>query len=116
MFNFNANPEYVPGGVQNFWVSAPTGASGDANGMAAAMNATAIAGQNQPPPQSGIMSSVFGRGFFTISTAPQTMVNGRKEEKSMFNTTKAAVKSTKEFMFPAGGWKFIEPSDVLCLT
>ena len=114
MFNFNANPEYVPGGVQNFWVSAPTGASGDANGMAA-INACATGSDNPPPPQSGIVSSVFGSGFFTKSTAP-TMVSGRKEEKSMINTTKAAVRSTKEYMFPAGGWKFIEPSDVLCLT
>ena len=110
MIGFKFNPEYVPGGVNNFWVSSQTvAASGDANGMAA-MDSAATSGNNNQPK----MSSMFNGGFFTN---PAAAVASKSEEKSGFIRTKTAAKTTNEFRFPAaGGWKFIEPSDFLCLT
>ncbi len=105
MINFKFNPEYVPGGVHNFWVRDQTG---DANGMAVKDSAV-TSGNNQPQNSSVMSSSMFGSGFFTNSTAA-TAVASKKEEDSVFIKTKTAA---KECVFPAGGWKFNEPSDIL---
>ncbi len=113
MISFKFNPEYVPGGVNNFWVSSQTVvASGDANVMAA-IDSAVTSGNNIQSPK---MSSMFNGGFFT-NTAAAAAVASKSEERSGFIRTKTAAKATNEFRFPAaGGWKFIEPSDFLCLT
>ena len=105
MNNFKFNPEYVPGGVHNFWVRAPTDASGDANGMSVTDSAV-TSGSNQPPKSDVMSSSMFGSGFFTNSTATAAVAS-KKEKESVFTKTTTAAKETKEYMFPAGGgWNF----------
>jgi len=70
MFNFYPNPEYVPGGINNFWISSPPSVGGQAK-VADPTAMTSVAGNMDSArnADSQLFTGMFSGGFFTNSAA-----------------------------------------------
>jgi len=77
MLNFYPNPEYVPGGINNFWISSPPSVGGQAK-VAAPTAMTSVAGNMESArnADSQLFKGILSGGFFTNSAA------GTIEDKS----------------------------------
>jgi len=76
MFSLQANPSYVPGGVENFWTREPTGQTGQVTSQLGQVAVTPVNIVDVKP-------ASFGTWFFGGKTETQTSVadfGDRKDE------------------------------------
>jgi len=88
MFNLAPNPEYVPGGLNNFWTTRPAGQDGQAAGTLAAAGPTSDTAT--VPPRS------FMAGFFKNPAEAEKM-SGAPPPPTQWRTNAADGQMVKNF-------------------